>query len=124
MVFPRVARQYSAKEKLARTNKKIRTEAKLLNTFHEYLTLRAKKNVVALREFDCSNGIADLVLAELAKGWIRHRQIGLIQPRWLYALKQMPYRRSFTVSTFSGLAGVTRRRALAALAEFASAGFC
>jgi hypothetical protein len=101
------------------------TEADLVAAFLTNLGfVRSKQKKLAIREFDCANGIADLVVAELATLNARSIRLGEITPRWLNALKSLPYRRIFLFDDFVRLTGVSKQRAAAALAEFETGRFC
>lgn len=113
----------SDQNRLFRSARRIRSEERLVELYRQDVRHR-NKSVFLLREFDCSNGVADLVLVKPNGAWKKHRQIASIHPRWLFALKELPYRKSFTVSEFATLTGVTYRRAQIAISEFCHAGFC
>ena len=108
-----------------RTTKGIASEARLVWIFQKFLMrVQSAKLSGFLEEFDCSNGVADLVVYKLRRDWKNRTSLGHISARWVYALHELPYRRVFTVEDFSTIAGVTQRRARDALQEFAKLGFC
>lgn len=75
-------------------------------------------------EFDCNDGIADLVLYRRRRDWILSEGLQLLSPRWAAALYALPYRRGFSAEWFGEVNLVTRRRAIQVLQEYESAGFC
>lgn len=75
-------------------------------------------------EFDCSDGIADLVLYRLRPNLQRSQGLQHLSPRWAAALHALPYRKGFTADWFAATNLITRRRALQALNEYQRAGFC
>lgn len=75
-------------------------------------------------EFDCNDGIADLVLYRLRPHWQLAEGLQSLSPRWAAALYALPYRRGFTIDWFAETNLVTRRRATQALIEYEHAGFC
>jgi len=75
-------------------------------------------------EFNCEDGIADLVIYQLQKNWRLSANLRHLSPRWAAALSALPYRRGFTVDWFRACNLVTRQRALEALREYELAGFC
>ena len=77
-----------------------------------------------LSELKCPSGIADLVLFKLSARWKRHLSLSVVPPRWIFALHALPYRRTFTATELSTLAGVSVARARQALLEFEQAGYC
>lgn len=77
-----------------------------------------------LREFDCSNGIADIVLFELHSEWRRSLALKNVPPRWAYWLYSLPYPESFETEIARQAAGVTRRVAVTYLKLMADLGFC
>ena len=107
-----------------RSMKAIKTEADLVNLYLRTTQKRRSKQTIVTTEFDCENGIADIVLANLTKNWRSYSLIGCITPRWAFALKDLPYRRVFSLDTFRALSGTSSSRARAALNEFTKAGYC
>lgn len=75
-------------------------------------------------EFDCNDGIADLVLYRLRQDWHLAEGLQLLSPRWAAALYALPYRCGFSADWFGEVNLVTRRRAIQALHEYESAGYC
>lgn len=75
-------------------------------------------------EFNCEDGIADLVVYQLRQNWRLSANLQYLSPRWAAALRALPYRRSFTVDWFGTCNLVTRQRALEALREYELAGYC
>lgn len=107
------------------SNGRFKTESNLVNALELLLINRKQIHQSGfLKEFDCSNGIADMVFYELRKGWENHIILGEIPPRWAFAFSQLPYRKYFTASEFSEIAGVTKKRAILALQQYASLGLC
>ena len=102
------------------------SEARLVETFLSKLENCNCLNIElsCLNEFDCSNGIADIVISSLRKDWKENSDIGKVRSQWTYALKSLPYRRIFTTDYFVELTGVTRNSALGGLRHFVEAGFC
>lgn len=105
--------------------KPFRSEQELVDLFRFLQTShRSYRGYNSLFEFECTNGIADIVLYELKKNWHNHTSIGKINPRWVYALREMPYRRDFTLNYFISETGLPQKLALKALKEFHIAGYC
>lgn len=77
-----------------------------------------------LVEFDCSVGRADLIFYSLRKDWRKHIKYGHIPPSWLFPLRVLPYRKHFSTTEFTLLTGVTKKRALQALAQYQRLGYC
>jgi len=101
------------------------SEAALIDAFiKSYQKQKFTRDRFVLREFDCANGIADIVLVELGKTNSRSARLGNITPRWLHALHALPYRKLFDLDSFVEMTGVTRRRAQIAMREYEAAGFC
>jgi len=76
------------------------------------------------REFDATNGRADIIHVKLRSNWRTKIALGRIHPRWAYALKSLPYRRVFSTPEFQELAGTTRGTALKVLRSFEKYGYC
>lgn len=102
---------------------RIGSERRLIE-LHKRAMQKKGHQLAILSEFDCSNGIADLVIVKLKRNLKRSKSIRHINPRWLYALSQLPYRKVFTLSEFSAMTGVTARRARSAVSEFCATGYC
>ncbi len=118
-----VLTSFREKGKKSRTN--FSSEARLVSTFESFLNQYFHNDTTGyLTEFDCSNGIADLVLYEFHHGWDKLLPIGSIPPRWVYALRYLPYNESFSTAEFVNLTGVSRQRALKALRQYTSLGYC
>lgn len=101
------------------------TESNLVNALELLLINRNQVHQSGfLKEFDCSNGIADIVFFELRKGWENHIILGEIPARWAFAFCQLPYRKYFTAAEFAKTAGVTKKRAILALQQYTSLGLC
>lgn len=97
----------------------------MVNSFQAVLHKKYPKGKFGfLSEFDCENGIADVVIYERRKNWKKNARLGLIQARWVYALRELPYRQIFTTDYLREVAGVSKKRARQALQEFAQTGFC
>jgi len=101
------------------------TEAELVKhielTFFEQWK---KTNSSFLREFDSSNGVADIVVFQMKQNHDKYLKIGEIPPRWLYALRHLPYRKIFTVDDLAKELGVSKKRATIAIKKYVSLGFC
>jgi hypothetical protein len=118
--FPRQGRPERAAEV-----RPFASEAALIDVFIKaYKKQKLTRESFVLREFDCANGIADMVLVELGKTNSRSARLGNITPRWLYALHALPYRKLFALDSFVEMTGVTKRRAQVAMREYEAAGFC
>ena len=101
------------------------SEHTLVTLFEHLLDLHIdSRNTGLLREFDCSNGIADIVLFELHNHW--EESIGLkdIPPRWAYWLHSLPFPECFKTDDARQIAGVTRRQAISFLKLVVDLGFC
>ena len=77
----------------------------------------------SLREFDCSNGIADIVFYSLRTDWKKNSTIGQIPPRWAFALKALPYRKSFRVEDFKSWSGASLKKVLESLHLYEDLGY-
>jgi len=89
-----------------------------------FLKRWSKPNSSYLREFDSSNGVADVVFFQMRANYRKHLDIGNVPPRWLYALFHMPYRKIFSTDDMAKALGVSQARAKTALRTFISLGFC
>ncbi|WP_420390534.1 hypothetical protein [Marinobacter sp.] len=102
-----------------------KSEKDLVDLFRAKQTChRSLKNYSAVTEFECTHGIADVVLYELKKNWSENSAIGEINPGWVYSLRAIPYRKEFTLDYFGSVSGLSARLARKALKEFELAGFC
>jgi hypothetical protein len=102
-----------------------KSEKELVDLFRsKQVSHRSLRNYSAITEFECTHGIADVVLYKLKKNWSNHSAIGEINPRWVYSLRAMPYRKEFTLDFFSSITGLSAGLAVKALKEFELAGFC
>jgi hypothetical protein len=108
------------------TQKKMRfeSEAALVQAAKEIVAPSLGRVYGLADEFDCNDGIADLVLYRLRQNGPHGKGLQLLSPRWAAALYALPYRSSFTVDWFGEVNLVSKRRALLALREYESAGFC
>lgn len=84
--------------------------------------LKSRSNII--KEFDSSNGIADIITFELRSDWKKNISLGKVPPSWAYALSQLPYRKKISPDAFAKEAGVTRKSALIYLNRFEKAGYC
>ena len=75
-------------------------------------------------EFDSENGIADIVLYKKKKNWEHSSTLGMINPRWAYTLRSLPYRKYFTIEEFQALTRTSSRSAKSTLTMFKEAGYC
>jgi hypothetical protein len=101
------------------------TEAQLVSLFEGIVGHKIDQNSSGLiSEFECGDGIADIVLYELHKGWNNSLILGEIPTRWMYALRNLPYRKNFTTIDFISRTNVTRNTALQMLNHYAELGFC
>ena len=106
-------------------NKKVsfREEKQLVNAFVSLFGDRNKHPFRLAHEVESLNGIADLVLFRTAKNQYSPRLADL-QPRWVYSLKVLPYRKYFSTTDFSELTHVSEKTASRVLEDFVAAGFC
>jgi len=101
------------------------SEAELVKHIEiEFFEQWKKPNSSFIREFDSSNGIADIVVFQLKQNHKKHLNIGKIPPRWLYALRHMPYQKLFTIDALAIELGVSKERASVAIKKYAELGFC
>jgi len=101
------------------------SEAELVKTIEQkFLKQWSKPNSSFFREFDSSNGIADIVFFQMKANYRKHLDIGNVPPRWLYALFHMPYRKIFTIDDMARALGVSKARAKTALRTFISLEYC
>jgi len=101
------------------------TEAQLVSLFEGIVGHKIDKNSSGLiSELECGDGIADLALYELHKGWKNSLILGEIPPRWVYALRNLPYRKNFTTTDFISRTNVTRNTTLQMLNHYVELGFC
>lgn len=101
---------------------KIAKEATLVDIFYKSIQFE-NQDFIAF-EFETSNGIADLILCGLRKDWQKYGSLRLIDPRWVYALVKLPYRREFSIDDFTSFSGASIARSRQALRQYVSAGFC
>ena len=91
-----------------------------------HLIVNGRKPTAArlLREFDCSAGRADVVYFKLRRDWQKSVRYGKLPARWVYALRMLPYRTTFSADAFGRLAGVTKKTAIQILREYEKGGYC
>ncbi len=100
-----------------------KSEQQLVNCFKEnYHAYFNYLNFV--EEIEGTNGIADLVLFRLNRNKENITNLKNINPRWVYALKQLPYRKNFYLEYFIERTGTSRETAIKHLKSFESAGYC
>lgn len=102
-----------------------RTERTLVT--HFVVTARKQPSAhlrLTWKEFDATNGVTDIIQVRLRRNWRANVALGKILPRWAYALRQIPYRRSFSTESFVELSGTTRKTALTILRRFAELKYC
>jgi len=101
-----------------------KSEAILVRTVKDIVAPLLDDVVRITDEFNCEDGIADLVIYQLQQNWHLSTSLQYLSPRWAAALHALPYRRGFTVDWFGTRNLVTRQRAFDALREYELAGFC
>jgi hypothetical protein len=79
---------------------------------------------VWIREFNTSNGIADLLGIGLATACTAGAALGRIPPKWAYALHCLPHEEPFTSGQLAALANVSLASARSVLRIFGESGFC
>jgi hypothetical protein len=85
-------------------------------------SLQNGKSGVVL-ELENTSGIADIVIYKLRSNWESHACLGEINKRWAFALRSLPYRRSFDILYFASLLGVTVSTATYILKAFENTGY-
>ncbi|MFV8781678.1 hypothetical protein ACNKU7_04570 [Microbulbifer sp. SA54] len=100
------------------------SEKDLVAAYTNSLARSRSKSNSWTQEFDCANGIADVVLFSLRKDWKRQSGLGAISPRWAFALFSLPYRKQFSTSYLAERSGATIRTVTNILKEFENAGYC
>lgn len=101
------------------------TEAQLVGLFRGLLGHKISTSCDGLLpEFECGDGVADLVFYKLRTGWESSLDLGEIAPRWAYALRSLPYRRRFTSAEFASLTLASRSTAANVLRRYVALGFC
>ncbi len=101
------------------------TEEQLVHLFEAIVGHKIQKySSGLLTEFECGDGVADIVLYEIHKGWKNRQHLGELSPRWVYSLRSLPYRKYFTTSEFAALSMSTRNTAVTILNKFVEHGFC
>lgn len=116
-------RQYTVQPpKRTPKSQRFENESTLVNVFSKSIKLSDKGFIVF--EFKTTNGITDVVLCKLRKDWRRYWKIGEIDPRWLYALIKLPYRKNFSTEEFSKVAGASKARSRVALNQYTNKGYC
>jgi hypothetical protein len=101
------------------------SEEKLVDTFEGIASIMLDGATRrTLREFECGDGIADLVAFDLRRGWEKSLDLADIHPRWAYLLRVLPYRKSFSLSEFTEISGFSRARASSALRQYEELGYC
>lgn len=85
---------------------------------------KGKTSLGVLSEFESSVGRADVLFYSLKKNWRDHVLYGQIRPRWLYALRTLPFRKRFTVEDFAFSSGVSNKTAMKALLDYKRLGYC
>lgn len=105
--------------------RRFKTERALVTHYLKCIRDSASPSTHLLRtEFDSANGIADIVLVRLRRNWRSNAALGRVSPRWAYALRQIPYRHTFSTGFFEELAGTSRKTTLVMLRHFAEFGYC
>jgi hypothetical protein len=100
-------------------------EKKLVEDFTTHLSenIHAECHGI-IKEFVCGDGIADIVLFEFNKNWQYSISLGLIQPRWAFALYKLPFRKYFSTDDFIQRTGSSYSRATIVLHQYKKIGFC
>ena len=112
-------------DRLSGTGNRFVSEFEMVESFADlFHSSEAENNYNIYREFECSNGIADIIIFELRQDWKSSLCLGNIPPRWAYAYRSLPYRKIFTTEDFMALTGISQQRARQALNEFVSLGLC
>jgi hypothetical protein len=100
------------------------SEMKLVNLFEKMANHKLNSSSGMLREFEGVDGIADIVLFELYKSYEKNLILGNLAPRWVYALRALPYRKNFSTDSFASLTGVSKKTATTALQHYVELGYC
>lgn len=112
-------------DSLNNPKKRFSTELELVESISDiFLTSFTSTNQHYVKEFNCTDGIADLILFESKKDWSENLSVGNIPPRWAYALVNLPLHNKFNLSYFSSTTRVSKTTALSVINLFTQAGFC
>jgi hypothetical protein len=84
---------------------------------------KAVKRLILLEEFNCYNGVADIVLAILRPYVRRKKSRQPVNHNWLLPLAQLSENRVVQVKEYAEFFGVSNRTARKHLENFADAGF-
>lgn len=104
--------------------KQIRRENQLVSLFLRKGHLSFRTYTTSLVEVVTPSGIADIVLLRQIDSGSPSTLRRVVQPRWFFALRELPYRRIFSAEDLAQLAGVSIGRARDAANEFVDAGYC
>lgn len=119
MALPRTKRTLKTRDRA-----RFQSEHTLVRRFLQKFALRKPDARVIRTEFETTTGIADIIRIRLRKDWANNVILGQISPQWAFALRRLPYRKNFDVSSFKKLCGVSDRTAKKVLRCFAKLGFC
>lgn len=102
-----------------------KTEQELVDTFSRVVSKKEKvTNLKWVHELESSNGIADIVLFQLRKDWDNDTNLKSIPPRWTFALRSLPYRKSFNLDYFCSFSRVSKSTAKNILKTYEFSGYC
>lgn len=100
------------------------SELKLVELFETMLGHKLTPQTKMLRELVGADGIADIVLFDLYKNHQKNLRLGDVHPRWAYALRELPYRKKFTLDDFINITGASKQRVKSELTNFVNLGYC
>jgi len=100
------------------------TEEALVRAFLKYADESPVAARLVGREFETTNGIADIVQFRLSKSWRKRSNLGGISAQWTFALHSLPYRRIFKTVDFEELCRTSKATAAKVLRQYVKEGFC
>lgn len=79
-------------------------------------------NVIS--EFESSAGKADVIYFHLHSRWRQNIQYARLPARWVFSLRTLPLRKTFSVEDFAFTTGVLKRTATRILSQYEQLGYC
>jgi hypothetical protein len=103
---------------------RFRTEEALVKCFLRCVAKRPISAHLVGREFETTNGVADIIQLRLNRGWQKASDLGGIDPQWAFALRSLPYKKVFKTEDFEKLCRTTKGTATKVLRRYADLKFC
>lgn len=100
------------------------TEKQLVEVFIKKFRSNLSSSQKLFTEIDSGNGIVDILIAKKRNNPLQVLNIHLIQPRWMFLVVKLPYRKKFNLEDFMKLSGVSKNTSLDILKILVEAGVC